>query len=53
MRCVCFGLQARIELSSCRLGGVLGRALAELSRRDRLAYRRIVLGMGGKHRTVS
>jgi hypothetical protein len=40
------GLQARIELPSCRLGGVLGRALAELFRRDRLAYRRVVLGMG-------
>ena len=40
------GLQARIELPSCRLGGVLGRALAELFRRDRLAYRRIVLGVG-------
>ena len=42
----CLGLQARIEFPSCRLGGVFGRALAELFRHDRLAYRRIVLGMG-------
>src|SRR3984957_10421387 len=42
----CLGLQARIELPSCRLGGALCRALAELFRRDRLAYRRIALGRG-------
>lgn len=36
------GLQARIELPSCRLCGPLRGPLVELFRRDRLAYRRVV-----------
>jgi hypothetical protein len=42
------GLQARTELPARRLGGVLGRALAELLRLDRPTYHRIVLGVSAE-----
>jgi hypothetical protein len=39
------GSQARRQLPLGRLGGIFGRALAELLRLDRAAYRRVALGV--------